>query len=402
MGFFPARLGAAYSPLNYLAALGAGGLAVSFFMYLLFWVPHPGQPVPVFEDISAAFAANDWPMQTAIAVAGVLFFSMLHLRLLVWNIAGYRVFRKSDSFGPFRNSNAETQLLALPLTYAMSINVGFVLGLVLVPGLWGFVEYLFPPAIVAFALVGWQALSLIGDFLGRVLSKGGNFDLTRNNSFAQMLPAFALAMIGVGFSAPAGMSTTPVTVGIALVLSTFFLVAATLYAAVALVTGVQSMMAHGTAEESAPTLLLMIPIITVLSILVLRQDHGMHTHFAVHEAAVETTVFLARALSLQVLFLLLGLVVMRRQGYVGRHVTGSVPSAGSFTLVCPGVALSVMLHFFVNSGLVPAGLVAKFDTGYWALTGLALAIQAATILLAFRLNAVNLSPRDSPAAALPA
>ena len=34
----------AYSPLYFLASLGAGGLAVTFFMYLMFWVPHPGQP----------------------------------------------------------------------------------------------------------------------------------------------------------------------------------------------------------------------------------------------------------------------------------------------------------------------------------------------------------------------
>ena len=32
-----------YSPLYFLASLGAGGLAVTFFMYLMFWVPHPAR-----------------------------------------------------------------------------------------------------------------------------------------------------------------------------------------------------------------------------------------------------------------------------------------------------------------------------------------------------------------------
>ena len=47
-----------YSPLYFLASVGAGGLTVTFFMYLMFWVPHPGRPVPIFDDIAAAWAAK--------------------------------------------------------------------------------------------------------------------------------------------------------------------------------------------------------------------------------------------------------------------------------------------------------------------------------------------------------
>jgi hypothetical protein len=35
-----------YSPLYFLAALGAGGLSVTFFMWLMHWLPHPGRSVP--------------------------------------------------------------------------------------------------------------------------------------------------------------------------------------------------------------------------------------------------------------------------------------------------------------------------------------------------------------------
>ena len=47
-----------------------------------------------------------------------------------------------------RASNGETQLLAMPLALAMTVNVGFILGLVFVPGLWNVVEYLFPLAML--------------------------------------------------------------------------------------------------------------------------------------------------------------------------------------------------------------------------------------------------------------
>ena len=38
-----------YSPLYFLAALGNGGLAVSFFIYLMFMLPHPHTPIPTWE-----------------------------------------------------------------------------------------------------------------------------------------------------------------------------------------------------------------------------------------------------------------------------------------------------------------------------------------------------------------
>ncbi|MEZ5716799.1 MAG: hypothetical protein R3D85_17605 [Paracoccaceae bacterium] len=58
-----------YSPLYFLASLGAGGLAVTFFMFLFFWVPHPGRPVPIFEDVLSAFNHGYLPQQAAIVVA---------------------------------------------------------------------------------------------------------------------------------------------------------------------------------------------------------------------------------------------------------------------------------------------------------------------------------------------
>ncbi len=58
-----------YSPLYFLASLGTGGLTVTFFMYLMFWVPHPGRPVPIFEDIIAAFSTGSIATQIMIIIA---------------------------------------------------------------------------------------------------------------------------------------------------------------------------------------------------------------------------------------------------------------------------------------------------------------------------------------------
>ena len=377
-----------WTPLYFLASLGAGGLAVTFFMFLMFWVPHPGQPVPVFEDITLAFLNGALPMKLAIivAVAGIASFAFLNIKMLIWNLRRFVEFRKTENYMTLINSNGETQLLAMPLALAMTVNAGFIIGLVFVPGLWSVVEYLFPLALIAFALIAMLAFRQIGAFLSRVLSEGGVFDVTAHNSFAQLLPAFALSMTAVGMSAPAAMSAIPLTVGISLIASIMLGTVAGLYALIASITAFNSMLHHGTAKESAPTLMVVVPILTVLGIMTMRQEHGLHTTFGAHGGAADNLLLTTTILAVQIVFLALGLLVLRRQKYADSYLRGDRNSAGAYALICPGVALSVMLHFWINKGLVGAGLIAKFGVAYWSLTSLAIASQVAMIVLVFLLN----------------
>ncbi|MFO7804918.1 MAG: hypothetical protein R6V30_04515 [Paracoccaceae bacterium] len=386
-----------WSPLYFLASLGAGGLSVTFFMYLMFWVPHPGQPVPVFEDILAAFSSGGLPLKAAIivAVTGIAGFAFLNIKSLIWNLGRLSEFRKTDAYTKLMTSNGETQLLAMPLALAMTVNAAFILGLVFVPGLWSVVEYLFPLAMITFALIAYLAFRRIGSFLGRVLSEGGVFDVTANNSFAQLLPAFALAMTAVGMAAPAALSTVPLTVGVAMILSIVLGTIAGLYALVAAIVAIGSMLQHGTAKESAPTLMIVVPILTILGIMAMRQQHGLHTTFDAQGGLADNLLLTTTILAVQGVFLALGLLVLRRQKYADAYLRGDGNSPGSYALVCPGVALSVMLHFWINKGLVEAGLIDKFGIGYWSLTSLALAAQVAMIALVLVLNHRHFGKREA-------
>lgn len=153
-----------YSPLYFLASLGAGGLSVTFFMFFFFWVPHPNQPVPIFEDIWAAFTTGALPLQAAILIAwaGIAVMAFLNVKYLLWNFSALSAFKKTDAYTALRNSNGETTLLAGPLATAMTINAMFIVGMAFVPKLWTVVEYLFPMALVAFGIVGIWALRLMG------------------------------------------------------------------------------------------------------------------------------------------------------------------------------------------------------------------------------------------------
>jgi predicted permease len=104
-------------------------------------------------------------------------------------------------------------------------------------------------------------------------------------------------------------------------------------------------------------------------------------------------------LSVEVLFALFGLMVLARVGYVAQFLRGAGASAGSYALVCPGVALSVLTQFWLNKGLVAAGLVAKFGVAYWAISGVAVALQLGMIALVWVLARKHFAaPREGVAA----
>lgn len=403
MNRIPSPAEAKWSPLYLLAAVGQGGLAVSFFIYLMFWVKHPGQNVPIFEDIAAAFASGDIVKKGMIvfAMAAIAYFVVMHYVSLVWNLRKFAAFRATPAYEALRKSNAETQLMAVPLAFAMAINGGFVAGLVFVPGLWNIVEYLFPLAIAAFLLVGWYGMSIMGDFFGRVMSRGG-FDCAKNNSFAQLLPAFAFGMIGVGLAAPASLSTVPVTVAVSYIASSFFIVASLMLVVANMVLGLRSMLENGVADEGAPTLWVIVPILTVIGIAFMRQAHGMHASFGVHSESADNFMLLTTLIVIQALFLLLGWRVLSEKRYFARYVFGAERSAGSYALVCPFVAVSVLGHFFINKGMVDAGLIAKFSVAYWTLSAIPLAMQAYAVWLAFKLNAAHFSAPRLSGTAVPA
>ena len=378
---------APYTPQYFLAALGAGGLAVSFFMYLLWMTPHDGSPIPHFASLSTDFATAGLELQAlmAVAIAGIAFFAIWHVRLMVWNLRRYMAWRNTSAFAQFRKGNMESQLMALPLALAMSVNVAFILGAVFVPGLWGAREALFPLALAAFAGIGFLAFRIYLAFISRVLVEGG-YECAKSNNLGQMIAVFAFAMIGVGFSASAAMSAVPATAAIGFVGASFFLAAAIVLGAIKLVLGFRAMMEFRAGAETTPTLWIIIPLLTVIGIGIYRLKMSLAHQFGVPVSEGEIFALLSAFLGIQLLFGLIGWAVMRRVGYFGRWVNGPEKSPGAFVLVCPGVALFVFGNFMINPGLVGIGVVAPFSLVYGALYLPLIGVQIATIWLFVKLT----------------
>ena len=381
------NMGESYHPLYFLSALGSGGLAVSFFIYLMFMVPHPKAPIPTFDVVWAFVQASPAHIQALIGLAAALivFFAVNHYRLLIWNLREYAGFKHTEAYERLKSGNGEVALMAIPLTLAMSINVGFVLGALFVPGLWSVVEYLFPGALVAFGLVGLYGVRLFLDYFSRIIIEG-RFHGSHNANLSQMISIFAFAMIGVGFAAPAAMSHVKATVAVGMILSILFLTGAAIFAVVKIVLSFKDILEHGIAREGSVSMWIVIPIMTVIGIALMRISHGLHATFDAHTTPVDSLVTLTVVFSMEMVFGAVGLVVMRKVGYFREYISGPGESVASYAIICPGVAFFVMGMFFLSVGLVQTGIVGKFSIAYFVLMAPLVFVQLQTIRTLFRLN----------------
>ena len=383
-----------YSPLYFLASLGAGGLAVSFFMYPMFMIKHPDTPLVTFNHIYPLINGDN-PLIASLLAADLLaiaIFAFIHFRLLVWNIREYRLFRTTEAYAKLKRSNIEVSLMAIPLTLAMSINVAFVLGATFVPNLWSVVEYLFPFAILGFVAVGVYALKILGEYFPRLFING-DFDFVANNNLSQMIAIFALVMIAVGLAAPGAMSHNTAVNAIGIFLAIFFLSLTMVLALIKLILGFQSILQHGIAKAASPSLWIMIPILTLVGITLIRLTMGLHHGFHANLSNPDLFVMTSVILSLQIIIGMIGYSVMKRVGYFEEYSKGDKGDAGTFALICPGVAFFVFGLFFLTFGLVKNDLVGHMSVAYFVILAPFVWLQLKTILVFFRLTCRIISCR---------
>jgi len=374
-----------FSPTCFLSALGAGGLSVSFFMYLMFLVPHPNTPMATYDFIMPALLKGDWlSFVISFSLVFIIAFAFFHFKLLLWNTKQYNLYKKTKAYEDLKNSNAQITLMTLPLTYTMTINVCFVLGAVFVPGLWSFVEYLFPFALLGFITTGYFALKIFFEYFSRLLTKG-DFDFSKNNNLSQMISIFALAMVAVGFAAPGAMSHNIVINSIGLFFSIFFASLSILLILIKITLGFKNMFEKGLNLEAAPSIWIIIPILTLLGIAFIRISFGLEHHYSSPVERTSLFILTSVILSLQIIFGILGYMVMKQIGYFEKYIESGEKSAISFALICPGVAFFVFGMFFINFGLTYNEIISKYSMAYFILMIPFIYIQIKTIIYFFKL-----------------
>lgn len=375
-----------FTPMCFLGSLGAGGLSVSFFMYLMFLVPHKETPMPIFEQIFPKLMEGSWlSFVIAFSLVFIIAFAFFHFKFLIWNTKQFLEFKKTDKYKSLISSNGEVSLMTIPLTYAMTINVCFVLGAVFVPNLWSVVEYMFPFALIGFTVAGYFALKIFIDYFSRIITNG-DFDFTKNNNLSQMISIFAFAMVSVGYAAPGAMSSNLTINAIGIFGSLFFAAISILLLILKLTMGFKNMFEQGISVEASPSLWIILPSLTLLGIAMIRISFGLDHHFNSPLAKSSLFTLTAVIVSLQIIFGLLGYKVMKQIGYFEKYIESEDRSPVSFALICPGVAFFVFGMFFINFGLTFNEVVSKYSIAYFVLMLPFMFIQYRTIIYFFKLK----------------
>ncbi|XPV70237.1 MAG: TsoY family (seleno)protein [Halarcobacter sp.] len=376
-----------FNPMCFLAPLGAGGLSVSFFMYLMFLVPHKGTPMATYDYIFPQLIKGNWlSIVIVISLVFILLFAFFHFKLLFWHTKQFLMYKKTENYNNLINSNSEITLMTIPLTYTMSINVCFVLGAVFVPNLWSIVEYMFPFALLGFLTTGYFSIKILFTYFSRLLING-NFDFTKNNNLSQMISIFTLAMVSVGFAAPGAMSHHLTINAIGIFGALFFGSFAILLLVIKLTMGFKNMFEQGISVEASPSLWIIIPILTLLGIMMIRVSFGLEHNFNSNMNKSSLFTLSSVILSIQILFGILGYKIMKMNNYFKIYIEDEkTRSSVSFALICPGVAMMVFGMFFINFGLTYNDVVTKYSLAYFILMAPFIFIQYKTIIYFFKLK----------------
>jgi len=358
------KLPTKYHPLHMLSALGSGGLSVAF------------------------WKLGDVTEQTPILIAGQVFFLTLAVVLLLVNLPWWWITFRANLDGffglhlPHSEEEAKTSRkrikvvaatgwMALPAAYVMALNAAFAVLPTVFPldmkalapiGFWFWVV-----AVVLVGVLGFQILlnSLIAP------TDISEFHL---GLFLQPLAYGLVAIPGVRMAAllPGLMGDISLLVGLTLgVLGTAIAMLVTTLAALRFFTnGLPG-------PESAPTMLLMLPAISVYTILTLFTLHYvMHHGVEIHHVWFKLIVAIGWGLMASTT--IVGLLILID------YFRSEVPfSPNWWGFVCPFVAFSV-LNSIAYQKFAPYGFFLLLSAGSLALTVFIYAYVAARTLKMLR------------------
>lgn len=360
------KTGNDFSPLIFLASLGAGGIAVIPFALLQYTFPHSEgliqRPDINFAELTGVQFLLHYGLDTV-----MILFLLIHLFLTLKHIPQLWRFFCSPKFTSFINNPISSVGIMAPfISIIMTMNV--LIGPVryFIPWLANNLQWLMLPALI-FWLFIYVALLLTVI----ILSKKAfmiRFDINQV-SFGWLLMPFALGMLtvtGTGFAAlaeSAGIAHTAAFLSLVSGTMGVFLLSVNLF-----VLFYRYFINEGLGEKNTlPSFLIVIPNITLYAIALFRLGHYLEHHHNLH---LDTyfTVVVTTAFAFETWYLLFGIILL--SGFFKKSYFQQEYYVTQWGLVCPFVAYAVLASFtyevflnaiiFYGAGLFFMGVAISF------------------------------------------
>lgn len=354
-----------FSPLLFLASLGAGGIAIIPFAFLNYTFDH-GAGLIQMSHIGHGTLTIWQELFFRMLESVMVFFTAAHIvltaiflvQLVKWlKSGGHKQILKD----PLKNS----AILAPFISLIMTMNVGIGPVRYFIQSMAENLQTFMLPALIAWGLI-WVALMYTEIKLLQT-SFEKNFDVGKIN-FGWLLHPFALGMLTVTGTGIAAMANDPSVAHTAAFMS---LISGTMGAFLLVVKMITLFKSHFAAtgmpeRQFYPSFLIVIPNITLYAISLFRFGHYLeHQHGA--EMGPYFLMVMTAAFAFETWYMLFGLSLLKN--YFKKHFSKEF-YVSQWGLVCPVVAYAVLGSFVYKIFLQNAGL-------YW----LVIAVMWASILL---------------------
>lgn len=337
-----------FTPLAFLAALGAGGIAVSNFALINYTVEH-GKGLIQMSQTHALTSGFIEKVYTALEINMALF-TIIHLVLTIGLFVKLFSWMKARGHKEMIGNTLTNSAVVAPfISAAMTMNVGIASIRYFVPGMANNLQAMMLPALIVWAAI-WVLLLYVEIKLLKI-SIISEFDTSKLN-FGWLLQPFALAMVTVTGAGIAALAKVAVIANIA---AFMIMVSGTMglfLLVIKLMTIFRTYFSGSGIPEKQflPSFLIVVPITTLYAISFFRFGHYLEHHQGAHLGSFFMIV-MTLAFAFETWYLLFGYVMLKN--YFKNNLRKEF-HISQWGLICPLVAYSVLgafvyKVFFANS-----------------------------------------------------
>lgn len=351
-----------FNPTNFLASLGAGGIAVAPFVYFQYLVPH-GKGLITYEQLMST-AANSMDSALFFFMQAIMIvFGTLHLVLTFKLLSDLFQWRKTPDFKSFiQDPQRNTTILASFTSLGMTFNVFIGVIRFFVPALSNNFQALMLPALIAWSVLWFLLMRTEIGLLKTSFEK--DFDIQKI-SFGWLLQPFALGMVTVAGTGIAAMAKDPNIANTAAFMST---ISGSMGMFLLMVKLISVFKSHFTMKgiperQFLPSFLIVIPITTIYAIATFRMGHFLEHQFGFHLHWFSTIAILI-PFAFQTWYFAFGLSMMK--DYFKKDFFRKEYYVTLWALICPFVGYSVLGSFFYKF-FMPNAIIQTIIFGFMLL-----------------------------------
>ena len=341
-----------FSPLVFLASLGAGGIAIIPFSFLQYTF-HTGKGLITLNQINHDLLPMMQQLLFYSLYAVMIIFTVIHFVMTVQNSKGLMQWVKTDAYKKFIDDPLKNAGVLAPfISIAMTMNLFIGPIRFFVPWMASNLQLMMLPALLTLAVI-WILL-LRTEIRLLKLSFTKSFDVNKIG-FGWLLHPFALGMVTVTLSGVAAMSKNA---DIAHTAAAMTMISGSMAFFLLVVKMVSIFQSHFAApglpeKQFLPSFLIVIPNITLLAISGFRMGHYLHVQFNFH-TEVLSFIIITFSFAFQTWYLMFGMALLK--DYFKKHFFKKEFYVSQWGLICPFVAYAV-LGSFVYKIFVPSSIV---------------------------------------------